>query len=286
MNFIEALKFLRSELSGLDLEFEVSLILQHISKQNISNLKAFGFDFSNEQIDVIKSICKKRKLGEPLAYILKTTNFYGLDFDLDESCLIPRFDSESLIENLLKNLDLSEKDEVNIIDICSGSGCLGIALCDQILRKYQTKITIDFLDISKESLLIAEKNAHRLLPNSIKTNFIDYDILSNYKAERGKYDIIVSNPPYIKSEDIVNLEIQVRDFEPKIALDGGFDGLIFYRKLAEIIPNIAKESVLCGLEFGINQEGDILKIFESVSANSKIYKDLSQINRGIVFNLL
>ena len=162
------------------------------------------------------------KQGIPLQYITKTQEFMKLDFYVDSNVLIPQPDTEILVEEVLDILN-QEENKKSILDLCTGSGAIGVSIA-----KYADNISVTMSDISKNALEIAKKNA---ITNEVidKCNFV----LSNmFKNIEEKFDIIVSNPPYIKLQDISSLSKEVQN-EPKLALDGGKDGLKFYRVIAE-----------------------------------------------------
>jgi len=233
----------------------------------------------------IEEMIQERSNFRPLSYILGCKNFYGHNFIVDENCLIPRFDSEILIESIIKNLQIHGKKSLKIADICCGSGCLGVSLALEILKiAPRMKITLHFIDISKKALKIAKKNKKNLLKNQTSSRFFAYDIKKmNFLLTFEKYDTIIYNPPYIKTYDIAKLDQQIKDFEPKIALDGGIDGLIFYRIAAEKFQRKLKKNAIITMEIGDDQERDVCEILENkkyqiISKN----KDLSGKVRCII----
>lgn len=222
----------------------------------------------NEYKEYIEEIIK----GKPVQYITNNQEFMRLNFYVDENVLIPQPDTEILVEEVIKSIDI--KENIEILDMCTGSGCIGISLAKNIKN---TKVTL--VDISKEAIEIAKKNA---IQNEVenKITFIQSDMFENVK---GKFDIIVSNPPYIKTDIIQTLDKQVQN-EPHIALDGGEDGLDFYKILINEAHKYLKKDGKIFLEIGYDQKQEI----ESLAKQSKHYKkietikDLSQNDRVII----
>ena len=210
--------------------------------------------------------------GIPLQYITNYQEFMKLPFYVDENVLIPQPDTEILVEEVLKIS--KQENKKRILDICTGSGAIGISLAHNL--EY-SKITMS--DISKVALEIAKKNAEE---NNVieKVEIIESNLLEKIK---GKFDIIVSNPPYIETKVIKTLSKQVQK-EPHLALDGGKDGLYFYRKLIEEAPKyLEKEGYLC-MEIGYNQKEKILKLIQETKTytNIKTKKDLAENDRIII----
>ncbi|QED23859.1 HemK/PrmC family methyltransferase [Candidatus Deianiraea vastatrix] len=260
---------------------EAAWIFQHFTGK--SNLEIPILDGFFTDIASVDKVIKERNNGIPLAYILGYKSFYGRDFQLNKACLIPRCDSEILIENMLMKVEKT-LSEIVIFDFCCGSGCLGITFAAQyILDNPSCKICLYFIDISDAALEMSLKNAEKILKNQVICKNIPMDIMNDKWDFDRKCDVFISNPPYIPSIDIDKLDNTVKDFEPKIALDGGADGLKFYRKIAENIGKVVKSDTLCGIEFGIMQEVMIKEIFQSHKL--AFYKDLSHIMRCATFKI-
>lgn len=205
----------------------------------------------------------ERIKGVPCQYITKNVQFMSLDFEVSKDVLIPRQDTESLVETILK----TRPNNPSILDICTGSGCIAVSLA-----KYINCSVVRACDISEKALEIAEKNAKS---NGVEVEFYQDDILSSEKYDF-KYDIVVSNPPYIETEVVKNLDSVVKDYEPHIALDGGEDGLKFYVKIASYAKNILNDSGILALEIGYNQAKDIHKILtENGYADITLVQDIS-----------
>lgn len=211
--------------------------------------------------------------GKPLQYITNKQEFMKLDFYIDSNVLIPQPDTEILVEKVIeianKNINT---EKLKILDICTGSGAIGISLA-----KYIKNSRILLSDISKEAIQIAKTNAKN---NKVEDN-IDYLISDMYDKIEEKFDIIVSNPPYIESNIIETLSKQVQS-EPKLALDGGQDGLKFYRNLIEnSYKYLNKNGYLC-MEIGYNQKEEILKLIKDKYKNIETIKDLEGNNRVVI----
>ena len=238
----------------------------------------FDFDFSKwtmYKYDEIEDISKLDKLNEyvekrlghmPIQYILNKAYFCGLPLYVNENVLIPRFDTEVLVEEVLK---ISKKDKSKrILDICTGSGAIAIAL-----KKLGGFDRVDALDISDNALEVARRNANEL---DLDINFLKSDMFSSLTCEN-KYDIIVSNPPYIQSDAVDTLESEVKDFEPRLALDGDADGMKFYKIIAENYETYLADNGVLALEIGYDEADDIRALFEG--KNVVIKKDLANLDR-------
>ncbi len=210
--------------------------------------------------------------GIPLQYITKKQEFYGLSFYVDENVLIPQPDTEILVEEVL---DIAKKEsKEKILDICTGSGAIGISLAYNL-----PNANITMSDISLEALEIAKKNSKQ---NKVleKVKIIHSNLFEKIK---GDYDIIVSNPPYIETSVIPTLSKQVQK-EPHIALDGGKDGLFFYRKLLNEAPKYLKEKGYLCMEIGYDQKEKVIKIAQETEKYEKIEakQDLTGNDRVII----
>ena len=228
----------------------------------------------NEKTEYEKAIDKIVN-GIPLQYITNSQEFYGLDFYVDENVLIPQPDTEVLVEEVI-NICNKYNDEINVLDICSGSGIVGISIAKNIKNA-----NITFSDIDENTLKIAKRNAEsNRITNNI--NFIKSNMFENIKD---KFDIIVSNPPYIETEVIKTLDKQVQN-EPHIALDGGKDGLDFYRILVNNAKKYLKPNGYLCMEIGYNQKESVEELLKQNNYNN-IYskKDLSGNDRIVIANL-
>lgn len=200
--------------------------------------------------DKALEICKKRvESNTPLQYLLGKANFYGNEFKVDSNVLIPRFDTEILVERALK--EIGEK-EARVLDMCTGSGAIAITVA------LNSKATVVASDISPLALNVARRNA---LDKCVSVEFIESDLFDKIE---GKFDYILINPPYIPTSDIETLDKEVKDYEPILALDGGVDGMDVYRKIASEYQNYLNENGVLMLEIGINQTEQIKELFGTV----------------------
>lgn len=249
---------------GISDESDGEWIVSIVSGVKRSDLKQNQSLISASNIDKINAYVKERISGRPLWYIVGNTEFYGFTLDVDERVLIPRPETEELVEHALK--DINENSEV--LDLCTGSGAIAIAV------KKLTNAKVTAVDISDKAIELAKLNADK---NNAEIEFILSDMFDGV-GDR-KFDVIISNPPYIKSEDIQTLDTEVKSFEPILALDGGNDGLDYYRK---IFQNASKHLKNCGvlyLECGINQAQEIADMFGGYE--TEIIKDINGIDRII-----
>lgn len=215
-------------------------------------------------------LIKIRKTRKPLSYILKSRNFMGFDFYVDENVLIPEPETEILVEEVLK-----EARDKKILDLCTGSGCIAISIA-----LLGSPMKIIATDISYKALDIAKRNANQLIGDYSNISFLESDLYSNVN---GKFDIIVSNPPYIETEIIDSLEPEVKNFFPRIALDGGIDGLDFYRKIISKAHNYLTNHGKIFLEIGYNEATQVsLLLKEYGFCNINIIKDYSNLDRIVI----
>lgn len=218
----------------------------------------------------ILKIVAKRAQGEPISKIFGHASFYGLDFHVTKDVLSPRMDTERLVEEALKFCNKKTK----VLDIGTGSGAIAIA----IAKNSSCRVTA--VDISDEALSIARKNAEN---NNVRVDFKKSDLFSSLKKER--FDIIISNPPYIPSKDVTNLDEEVRLYDPIIALDGGEDGLDFYRKIIVEAPSRLNKNGKIFLEIGIGQAKEVKNLLQKNFKDIKIVKDYNKIERVVIGTL-
>ena len=233
---------------------------------------------SNDEEQLFNKFIEERLNNRPIAYIVGNREFMGLDFYVQEGVLIPRPDTEILVEEVIELA--KDKGKVNILDIGTGSGAITVSLA-----KYLENAKVTSVDISDIALEIGKRNA---MENNVvdRIDFIKSDLFSALD-KNVKFDIIVSNPPYIKREVIETLDKQVKDFEPYNALEGGIDGLDFYRAITTQAKDFLKEGGILAYEVGHDQSEDVSKLME-IDGYNNIYtrKDLQQIDRVVIGNIL
>lgn len=218
-----------------------------------------------------KSSLEALKENKPIQYVIGNVNFYGLKFIVNKNVLIPRFETEELVEQVVEYAKSLNKDKIKILDLGCGSGAIGLTL-KSILK--DSEVTL--IDISKEALEVAKLNANNL---NLDVTFIESDWFSNVKLE--KYDIIVSNPPYIRTDE--EIEEIVKNNEPSLALYGGIDGLDCYRKILANIKPYLNDKFLIAFEIGESQKEEIYDIVNKYLKDVEIIckKDLYGRNRMI-----
>ena len=234
-------------------------------------------------IEYIKKYSKKEdidknleelKKGKPIQYIIGNVNFYGNIINVNENVLLPRFETELLVEKTINYIKKYFKNP-KILDIGTGSGCIAITL-----KKELENSTIDAVDISNSALKVAKENAKL---NNVEINFIEGNILDDINS---KYDIIISNPPYIKEDDTEIMDI-VKNNEPHIALFAKDNGLYFYKEIIKNSKEKLNKKSIIAVEIGYKQANDIKNIAEQYYPHSKILveKDLNNLDRYIfIFN--
>jgi release factor glutamine methyltransferase len=218
---------------------------------------------SASMVEKVNSIVQKRITGMPLWYCVGDVDFYGYNLKVDQRALIPRVETELIIDQAKKVVNSNSV----VLDMCTGSGAIAISV------KKETNAIVTAIDVSKDALDIAKENAKI---NNADIEFIESNLFNGIIGR--KFDIIVSNPPYIKSEDILTLQKEVKDFEPNLALDGGADGLDFYRIICSNAKNYLNDNGILLLECGYNQAQEIKNLL--VDAKSvEIIKDYENIDR-------
>ena len=233
---------------------------------------------SEDEEQLFNKFINERLNNRPIAYIVENREFMGLDFFVKEGVLIPRPDTEVLVEEVIELA--KKKGAKNILDIGTGSGAITVSLA-----KYLENVKVTSVDISDIALEIGKRNA---ISNEVddRINFVKSDLFTNIDKET-KFDIIVSNPPYIKREVIDTLDKQVKDYEPYNALEGGVDGLDFYRAITKQAKEYLKKGGILAYEVGHDQSEDVSKLME-MDGYTNIYtlKDLQQIDRVVIGTVL
>lgn len=264
-NGIAYLKENKIESAGID----ARLFMCHILSCDKLYLTVHKDDLVlNEDLEKFFELIKRRAKKEPTGYILGKKEFMSLDFCVDSGVLIPRPDTEVLVEKAIEKIT---SPSPVIIDMCTGSGAIAVSLA-----KYIPNSRVIALDISEDALSIAKKNA---LLNGLEINFKKHDVKTPFKEIMA--DAVVSNPPYIPTEDIKTLCEDVSNYEPLIALDGGDDGLEFYRAITENISTCLRKGGLLAFEVGHTQAQDVAKLMEKDFEKISIEYDLGGIARVV-----
>lgn len=264
--------FEKNNFSSPRLNIEL-LLCDLLDIDRISIYTNYDKPLKDNELKTLKDWVKRRKNSEPIEYITGRKKFMDIELRLDSSVLIPRPETELLLMEAEKII--SDTEKIEILDIGTGSGCIAL----QIAKMYP-KANVYAIDIDGSTLKTASENARRNKINNV--SFKKHDILTqkiNYK-----FDYIISNPPYINDSDYSDLEKGVSEYEPEAALRGGEDGLIFYRKFADIFQAILKESGNFFLELGTGQKEAVSEIFSSKGFEIKFKKDFSEINRVCIGN--
>ena len=217
----------------------------------------------------ILSVYEERLTGRPLWYIYGDAEFYGYTIKVDERVLIPRPETELLVRQAVASL----KDGDSVLDLCTGSGAVAIAIACEAAK--DKAVSVLATDISEDALALARENA-RL--NKANVTFQQADL---FNGIRGRFNLITANPPYVRSAEIASLSRDVRDFEPRLALDGGVDGLDYYRRIAEKIGRYIVRGGMCILECGEDQAQEIIRIFRTVARCdfAMVVRDLAGVER-------
>ncbi len=248
-------------------------------------LKSLGFSktdiilgektISAEELKSFDAAMERLKSGEPVQYVAGRCEFMSLDFEVSSATLIPRCDTEILVEEVIDFC--KDKKTPQILEIGCGSGCVSVSLAH-----FLPDANVVAVDISKDALSVAKRNAEQ---NGVldRVEFRHHNILEGFSDLNFVPDVVVSNPPYIKSEDIKTLDKKVRDFEPCLALDGGEDGFDFYRFISK--NAILQNGGLLAFEVGIDQANQVSKFMSERFKDIKIVKDLAGIERVVLGEL-
>ncbi|SKB51364.1 release factor glutamine methyltransferase [Lachnospiraceae bacterium] len=266
MTYSEALRksteYLK-EADDKDAATDASLLLMHVTGKDRTFFLAHGDEELTEREETLYQLLTEKRGGHvPLQHLTGTMNFMGLDFNVSENVLIPRIDTEFLVEEAMTFVE----DGARVLDVCTGSGCILLSL-----MRYKNDIEGVGVDISDDALALSEKNAEELEVQNVR--FIKSDLFENVE---GKFDYILSNPPYIRTSDIDGLMEEVRLHEPHLALDGGEDGLDFYRRIAHEAKDYLESEGRLFFEIGFD-EGDALRqiLTEEGYKDIEVVKDYS-----------
>lgn len=250
--------------------FDAHQIIRHVFSYSPIQLVLNHNQDASRYEEKVAELTKRRASGEPLQYILGTQEFMSLEFFTDKNVLIPRQDTETLVECVLENA----KNCINLLDIGTGTGCIPLSVA-----YYNKKARVRGLDINESAITLANRNAEKLHLKD-RAVFEKLDILT--QIPNGKYDVVTSNPPYIETHVIPTLQEEVRDYEPHLALDGGSDGLVFYRRICDIAPQILTSGGLLIFEIGYDQGESVSKLMEESFEEIQVIRDLAGCNRVVM----
>ncbi len=263
-----------------DASLDARLLLEYICGTDHNTLLAHGdMEIDGEKEASYMQLIDRRMSREPLAYILGSQEFMGLDFKVSGDVLIPNQDTETLVEEALRYL----QEGMRVLDLCTGSGCIALSLLN-----YSNGTEAVGTDISKTALAIAEQNAQSLgLDSRYKAYYADlYDIIDEGNGTAGalgKFDIIVSNPPYIPTGVIEGLEPEVKDHEPFLALDGKDDGLFFYRKIIDNVQDYLLSNGWLIMEIGYDQAEAVKAMMDQKGfKDTQVIRDLGGNDRVVL----
>lgn len=273
MTIAEAVSQIKNKLAGADIDtpfLDAQLIVgKGTGMTRVQILTYPDKILSETEICKINEMCAKRIKRMPMQYILGVCEFMGLEFKVNEHTLIPRGDTEILAEEALRLI--KEKDYKTVLDIGTGSGAIAVS----IAKFTDTKVTA--IDISQRALTIAKENAEK---NGVNVKFIESDLFAEVT---GRFDLIVSNPPYIEKDIIKTLDPDVRDYEPLSALDGGRDGLDFYRKISVRCNEFLNKNGSLIFEIGYNQGSAVCGLLEgNMFEQVSIKRDLAGLDRVVI----
>jgi release factor glutamine methyltransferase len=267
--------FKKADIPQSRLDAEV-LLADLLGMERINLYVNFDRPLKEEEVDQYRKLILKRKQGIPVAYLVDKKEFMGLDFQVSDDVLIPRPETEHLVEIVLERIAKSDLEQFEIADIGTGSGAIIIS----IAKLAEKTIKGLGIDISEASLKVAQENAKRLAVSE-QVEFKHGDLLTPIED---KMDIIVSNPPYIPSDEMDDLQQEVQQ-EPDLALDGGSDGLDYYRKIIKGAKDKLKQDGLLVFEVGIKQSQEVATLLKkSGYANVKVREDYSEIERVVLAN--
>lgn len=275
-SLLEILKAAQQYLLDKKISFskrEAELLLAHVlSLQRMDLYLQYDRPLTKEEVDEYRRLIKRRGNNEPIAYIIGSVPFFGALIEVSKNVLIPRQETELLVDliaNRLSKIDLSNKV---LIDVCTGSGCIAVSL-----KKRFPSLRVIGIDLSKEALETARKNA---LLNQVEVEFLEGDGLNPFVQ---KADFFVSNPPYVKEEEYEGLEDEVRIFEPKMALVSGHSGIEFYERFEKELPPKLNPGAKIFFEIGCLQGDLVAKVFSNrpIWRNLQIEKDYEDKDRFI-----
>lgn len=251
-------------------KLNIELIVRHVlGFDRLALYTKYDRPFNQTELDMIREMVKRRISGEPLQYIIGYTEFVDLDIKCDKRALIPRPETEEMVDSIITGYLKNRNSPSTILDIGTGSGCIALALASEF-----KSAKVVGIDISQDALDLAKHNAIRNKIENIELH--KADILE--VAPKGQYDLVVSNPPYIPEKDAETLEPEVIEHEPKMALLKG-DGLVFYERIVTLFKDIVSSNGEMWFEFGKDQEPEIARIVSGKGLKVEFFKDMQKIFR-------
>lgn len=283
MKYSELIEFAKKYLMENDIadyNSDAYLLLEFVFGITRTNyfLKMNEIVEDEEKLQQYKNYLEIRASGRPLQYITGTQDFMGLTFKVNENVLIPRYDTEVLVDEALKKIKAYDKVNVSVCDMCTGSGCIGISMASVGRLEDVTCV-----DISKDALEVAKENAKA---NDVPyINFVNSDLFEAFRKGKNdvKFDFIISNPPYIRSDEIDGLMREVRLHEPRLALDGDDDGLKFYNIITKEAITYLHNGGWLMYEIGFDQGDDVSELMrENGFVEVRVIKDLAGLDRVVI----
>ncbi len=277
--YIDARRRLRD--SGIEASsLEARLIISHAAGKSMDVLlRDMSLYTSDDVVEKVSQMVEKRLDGEPVAYITGNWEFYGIPITVTRDVLIPRNDTELLVDTALKCLK-GRKMDARVIDLCTGSGCIGCAIASELPAAH-----VVLADISRPALQVAKQNVQKNKLNP-RVTCVEVDALAVPPMMLGSFDMLVCNPPYIPKADIEKLDESVKNYEPISALDGGQDGLDFYMAILSKWNNVVRVGGLMIFEVGINQAEDVMELMSCWGlSNVGCVQDTQGIDRVVFGNV-
>jgi release factor glutamine methyltransferase len=270
-------RFTQANIDAARLEAQV--IMSHALKcERIALYTHFDQPLADDELAVIRGLIKLRLSGQPLAYVVGEQEFWGKTFAVNASVLVPRSDTETLVETVLASVT-DKSSTVRVLGLCTGSGAIVVALASELAHAQFTAT-----DISNDALNVARANAQS---NGVseRIEFVSCDLWPSIPSDQDGFSIIVANPPYIESGQLASLQLEVRA-EPTLALDGGVDGLDFYHRIVDRLAEFSRRAALLAVEHGFDQAGAVAQIFGAAGLQDiRLVHDLAKNPRVTVARL-
>ena len=255
----------RLALAGID-ERDADYIISYELNIPITDIPFSNMELTKRQYNNVMKKIKLRCKRKPITKIFGKAYFYGYEFVVNEHVLSPRPDTELLVDMALKNV----KPNYRVLDLCTGSGCIAVSIAKNI------NAYVEAVDISPKAIKVAKKNAKK---NNVKVDIYKSNM---FESVQGKFNVIVSNPPYIESNEVNELDNEVKYHDPILALDGGVDGLDFYREIASNINKYLIEDGVLLMEIGYNQGESVKNLFKDIAKDITVIKDYGNNDRVII----